>query len=204
MSEEFEPIEIEYDFFIPEEEPVEYAVRPNKTRIKQEIAAMFELGEKISGLTLAQIQSLDLPEQIQKGVIQAADMPPKGARKRLLKYIAGQLYKIDAAPIIEKIARFEHKSAHAVREHHIAERWRDRLLKEGNDALTELIDDYPDADRQHLRQLLRNAQKESATGKPPRSARQLYKYLKSLIIGDAEEFIEADDVLDDDEEEQIE
>ncbi|WP_338040515.1 hypothetical protein [Methylocucumis oryzae] len=57
MSEEFDEIEIEYDFFIPEEEQVEYAVRPNKTRIKQEIAAMFDLGEKISGLTLAQIQS---------------------------------------------------------------------------------------------------------------------------------------------------
>jgi len=116
-------------------------------------------------------------------------MPHKGARKRLLKFIAGQLHKTDVEPILEKLARIKNKSAHAVREHHIAERWRDRLISEGNDALTALLDEQPHADRQVLRQLLRNAQKEVETGKPPKSSRLLYRRLKELfkVEGEADD-----------------
>lgn len=181
--------EYEYD----EEDDVEYyAVRPNKTQLKRDMAALFELGEKMSELTVMQLSTLELPENIHKAVIEVAGMPHKGARKRLLKFIAGQLHKIDVEPIVEKLARLENKSAHAVREHHIVERWRDRLMAEGNDALTELLDEYPDADRQHLRQLLRNAQKEAETARPPKSSRLLYRYLKALFKFEASE-----EVIDD-------
>ncbi|MDO9106340.1 MAG: ribosome biogenesis factor YjgA [Methylovulum sp.] len=170
--------EYEYD----DEEGVEYyAVRPNKTQLKRDIAALFVLAEKMSGLAAAQLNTLELPEIIHKAVAEVAGMPHKSARKRLLKFIAGQLHKIDVEPIVEKLARLENKSAHAVREHHIVERWRERLLGADNNALTALLDEYPDADRQHLRQLLRNAQKEAETGKPPKSSRLLYRYLKVLF-----------------------
>ncbi|MDP2902173.1 MAG: ribosome biogenesis factor YjgA [Methylovulum sp.] len=175
----FDMIE-EYEY--GEEDDVEYyAVRPNKTQLKKDIAVLFTLGEKMSELTVMQLNTLDLPENIHKAVIEVAGMPHKSARKRLLKFIAGQINKIDVEPIIEKLARLENKSAHAVREHHIVERWRDRLITDGNNALTALLDEYPEADRQHLRQLLRNAQKEAEAAKPPKSSRLLYRYLKVLF-----------------------
>jgi ribosome-associated protein len=92
----------------------------------------------------------------------------------------------------------KNKSAHAVREHHIVERWRDRLIAEGNEALTELLDEQPHADRQLLRQLLRNAQKEAEADKPPRSSRLLYRYLKEIFqfVGDEEEMLEDDSEID--------
>ena len=40
-----------------------------------------------------------------------------------MKFITGQLHKIDVEPVLEKLARMKNESAHAVREHHIAERW---------------------------------------------------------------------------------
>ncbi|MDD1621621.1 MAG: DUF615 domain-containing protein, partial [Methylococcaceae bacterium] len=85
----------------------------------------------------------------------------------------------------EKLARMKNRSAHAVREHHQAERWRDLLLADtGNQQLTQLMSEFPAADSQHLRQLQRNAQKEAKEAKPPKSARLLYKYLKELISGE--------------------
>ena len=175
MSEEYE-----YD-----EDDVEYyAVRPNKTQLKKDIAVLFALGEEMSELSATQLKTLELPENIHKALAEVAGMPLKGARKRLLKFIAGQLHKIDVEPIQEKLARIKNKSAHAVREHHIVERWRERLLTEGNDALTELLDEHPDADRQQLRQLVRNAQKEAEAAKPPKSSRLLYHYLKDLFKGE--------------------
>ncbi len=172
MSEEYE-----YD----DEAEEYYAIRPNKTQIKKDMAALFALSEEMAELSAGQLKLLELPEIINKAVAEASGMPHKSARKRLLKFIAGQIHKIDAEPILEKLARIKNKSAHAVREHHIVERWRDRLISDGNNALTELLDEQPQADRQLLRQLLRNAQKEAEAGKPPKSSRLLYRQLKTLF-----------------------
>jgi ribosome-associated protein len=170
-----------------------YAIRPNKTLIKKEIAALFDLAETLSKLSQAQLSALELPEKIHNAISEVAGMPHTGARKRLLKYIAAHFHKIDVSPIQEKLARIQNKSAHSVREHHIVENWRDKLINEGNDALTELCDKQPNADLQQIRQLLRNIKKETETNKPPKSSRLLYRYLKSLFQ------FEADSGLDQDE-----
>ncbi|WP_432742668.1 ribosome biogenesis factor YjgA [Methylobacter sp. G7] len=172
MSEEYE-----YD----DEAEEFYAIRPNKTQIKKDMAVLFALSEEMSELPAGQLKTLELPEIINKAVIEVSGMPHKGARKRLLKFITSQLHKIDLEPILEKLSRIKNKSAHAVREHHAVERWRDRLISEGNDALLALLAEQPQADRQVLRQLSRNAQKEAEAGKPPKSSRQLYRQLKLLF-----------------------
>ena len=202
MSEEHD-YEYEYD---DKGEIVYYAVRPNKTQIKKDMAVLFALSEELSELSASQLKILELPDNIHKAVVEASGMPHKGARKRLLKFITGQLNKIDVEPFLEKLARMKTKSAHAVREHHIAERWRDRLIAEGNEALTELLNEHPHADRQQLRQLLRNAQKEAEAAKPPRSSRLLYRYLKTLLKtdGDAEFEDEFEDDAEFDDEQEFE
>ncbi len=172
MSEEYE-----YD----DEAEEYYAIRPNKTQLKKDMAVLFALSEEMSELPTGQLKLLELPEIINKAVVEASGMPHKAARKRLLKFITGQLHKMDIEPILEKLSRIKNKSAHAVREHHAVERWRDRLISDGNDALTALLDEQPQADRQLLRQLLRNAQKEAEAGKPPKSSRLLYRQLKELF-----------------------
>jgi len=158
-----------------------YAVRPNKTQQKKEIAALFEVAEEISEFSPELIAKLALPEVVHKAIIEVPGMPHKGARKRQLKFIAGQLHKIDVHPLLAQLAHLKNQSAHATREHHTAERWRDRLLAEGDAALSALFDAHPAADRQELRQLIRSAKKEEDQGKPPRSYRLLYRQLKSLL-----------------------
>ena len=166
-----------------EEQEVEYyAIRPNKTRIKKEIAEVFAMAEEICALSPAHIAEFELPENIEQALRDAGKMGQNSARKRLLKQITAQLRKLDTAAIHEKLARMKNRSAHAVREHHQAERWRDLLLAaNGNQQLTQFMEEFPGADSQHLRQLQRNAQKEAKEAKPPKSARLLYKYLKELI-----------------------
>jgi len=175
---------IEEDYFQEEDdEEVEYyAIRPNKTRIKKEIAGIFAMAEEICVLTPAQIADFNLPENIEQALLDAGKMAKNAARKRLLKYITGQFRTLDVEAIQEQLARMKNQSAHAVREHHQAERWRELLLSEnGNQHLTQLLSEFPAADSQHLRQLQRNALKEAKEAKPPKSARLLYQYLKQLI-----------------------
>lgn len=67
---------------------------------------------------------------------------------------------------------------------HKLEILRDKLLLEGDDAIAQVLEHYSQADRQQLRSLVRNAQKEQATNKPPKTAHQLYQYLLTLIETD--------------------
>jgi len=66
--------------------------------------------------------------------------------------------------------------------------------------LTELFNEQPHADRQQLRQLLRNVQKEAEAAKPPKSSRLLYRYLKTLLKvegeTDSEDVVEFEDELE--------
>lgn len=158
-----------------------YAVRPNKTQIKRDIAVIHKLAEEIVDLSAIQMSELDLPLDIYEAAKAAARLPQKGAKKRQLKFLTGLLRNIDIEEIQQKLATIKSQSALAAKEHHLLERWRDRLLDEGDQALSSLLQEYPNADRQQLRQLLRNAKKETEMGKPPKSTRLVYQYLKKLF-----------------------
>lgn len=165
-----------------EEEVEYYAIRPNKTQIKKQIATVFAMAEELCELAPNHIAEFQFPDIVEKALIDAGKMGKNAARKRLLKYATAQLRLLDTDAVQERLARMKNQSAHGVREHHQAERWRDLLLSDkSSQHLTDLIDEFPEADAQHIRQLLRNAQKEATQGNPPKSARLLYRYLKTLI-----------------------
>lgn len=182
MSElEYGTVEPEYD---ENGDLIEYyAIRPNKTQIKKDIAEIAKIAEELTQLTTVQLLEMQLPEKIERAIEAAKKMPDtKSARKRQLKFITAQLRNIELDEVMDNLDRLKSKSAHGIREHHQAETWRDRLIADGgNDVLTELVKQFPDVDRQYLRQLQRNAEKESKAEKPPKSARMLYQYLKGLI-----------------------
>ncbi len=182
MSElEYGAVEPEYD---ENGDLIEYyAIRPNKTQIKKDIAEIARIAEELTQLTTIQLQEMQLPEKIEQEIGAAKKMPAtKSARKRQLKFITAQLRNIELDDVMDSLDRLKSKSAHGIREHHQAETWRDRLITDGsNDVLTELVKQFPDVDRQYLRQLQRNAEKEAKAEKPPKSARMLYQYLKGLL-----------------------
>ena len=63
---------------------------------------------------------------------------------------------------------------------HLIERWRLRLLKDET-AIEELIADYPRADVQQLRTLIRNTKRETDANKPPKSFRELFQVLRDIL-----------------------
>ena len=64
---------------------------------------------------------------------------------------------------------------------HKVETWRTRLLEDGDTALADLLSEFPSADRQHLRQLVRNAGEERLKNKPPHAFRELFRELRELL-----------------------
>lgn len=153
----------------------------SKSQRKRDMHALQALGQQLVELPKEQFEKITLKESLYDAIVDARNIRQHGARKRQLQYIGKIMRNIDAEPIQEQLNTIEGHSSQATQALHNIERWRDRLLKEGDHALEELVKQYQQADRQYLRQLLRNAQKEALTNKAPKSARALFRYLRELF-----------------------
>ncbi len=153
----------------------------SKSQLKRESHALTDLGKELFELSPNKLARIPLPEKLQEALALAHRIKERGGRKRQLQYIGKILRATDVEPILAAMESLKLEHAHENARFHRMEQWRDRLLEEGDSALSELLSQHPDADRQHLRQLLRNAQKEQSQNKPPKSARELFKYLRDNI-----------------------
>lgn len=158
-----------------------YVIRPNKTQLKREAEMLLELGKKMAEMQDNQLNSIPLPKDIYNEIKEVQQMHQNAARKRQFKLIGKMLREIDATPIVEAVESIGDLHHHEVNAFHEIEQWRDRLIEEGDHALAELLIEHPMLDRQKIRQMMRQAAKEKQLGKPPRSSRVLFKYLKEQI-----------------------
>lgn len=153
----------------------------SKSQVKREMHELLALGAEIVNLPKEQFAKLELPENLHDAITEGRRITQHGAHKRQLQYIGKLMRNVDAGQIREQVDTIAGHSKQAAASLHHIERWRDDLLAEGDDALERLLTEFPSADRQYLRQLVRNAKKEMQENKPPRSARALFKYLRELL-----------------------
>jgi ribosome-associated protein len=97
-----------------------------------------------------------------------------------LRYISGIIHEEDIETVQKELKQLALPAQQEVEAFHEIEEWREKLLAGDNDLMNTLLVQFKNADRQYLRQLLRNANKESQQNKPPKSSRLLFKYLKNL------------------------
>jgi len=160
------------------EEEVE--LPPSKTKIKKQMHDLQDIGEQLVALSKDQLKEIELPETLRDAILEAKRITKFGAIKRQMQYIGRLMRDVDAAPIIAKLEVWSGKSHQHIAYLHRVERWRDRLL-EDDKALTELLADYPEADAQRLRALIRNALKEKELLKPPKSYREIFQVLREIL-----------------------
>lgn len=153
----------------------------SKSQLKRESHALTELGRELVELPQSKLERIPLDDQLSEAVALARRISERGGRKRQIQYIGKLLRKSDADPIVAAMEQLKSEHLQENARLHRLERWRDRLIEEGDSALGELLAEHPDADRQHLRQLLRNAQREKQQNKPPKAARELFKYLRDSL-----------------------
>ena len=160
---------------------------PSRSRQRRDALEVLALGEKLVALSDAQLARLPVPETLLPHIRECRRITAHIAHKRQLAYLAKQMRREDEETLAAiRDALDEHGRA-ARRETatlHRIEAWRDRLIAEGDEALAALLDEHPQADRQHLRQLARNAVEERNRNKPPRASRELFRELRALLAGE--------------------
>ncbi|KFX01898.1 ribosome biogenesis factor YjgA [Pectobacterium carotovorum] len=151
----------------------------SKSEIKRDAEALKDLGAELVDLGKNALEKIPLDDDL-RAAVELAQRIKKEGRRRQLQLIGKMLRARDPEPIQTALDKLNNRHNQQVALFHKLEQLRDRLIEEGDDVVPDILALYPHADRQQLRSLVRNAQKEKATNKPPKSARQIFQYLREL------------------------
>jgi ribosome-associated protein len=153
----------------------------SKTELKKDSKKIQQFGRKISELTINNIEAFKFPLNIYEATIDLKNLKSNSAKKRQVQYLGKLLREIDLTDAFIIMKQLKVSSQKEIQRNNIIEGWRNKLLN-NNNSITEFVDEYPEIDRQSLRQTISNAQKEKIKNKPPKYSRQLFKLIKDIII----------------------
>ena len=158
----------------------DFSEEKSKTQVKRELHALVDLGERLTTLKPDLLNRLPLTDGLRRALADAPKHTAKIARKRHILFIGKLMRDQDIDAILTLIDQLDASTRQYNERFHGLERWRDRLLGGDDAVLDSFVGDYPEADRQHLRQLIRQAQHEAAQSKPPAASRKIFKYIREL------------------------
>ena len=139
--------------------------RPSKTKQKEVMHELRDLGAELVELSVGQLKRINVPENIFDAVRECQKITAHGARRRQIQYLGKLMRSVDDEPIRAGLALLRGESSAETARLHRLERLRVRLL-EDEAVLTEIAAQWPGVDLQHLRTLRRNALKEKENNKP--------------------------------------
>ena len=151
----------------------------SKSQLKRESHAIQDLGKRLAALPAHHLARIPLDQPVLEAIALARRIQNKrSALKRHYQYLGKLLRARDTDPIFAALAEIDNESRQSIQHHHRAERWRDRILDEGNDAIEALLVEIKQADRQKLRQLLRNHQHARTDARRTQHSRLIYQEIK--------------------------
>ena len=159
------------------EEEIEYVSR---TELKREAQEFHQLGSEIAKMGKKQRERLPLNDDLKEAMVVADKISNKSdAYRRHLNYIAKTLRTVEnieeIKAIIDVMLNKNNQAEVLVKK---IEQLRADLIEQGDDLINETIEQFPELDRQQLRQLVRNATKEAKAEKPGKGYKELFQYLK--------------------------
>ena len=151
----------------------------SKTRKKKDMLALQALGVQLVALNEQQLSSMRLPEALLEAVQEARRLSKHEAKRRQMQYLGRLMRDVPAAPIRSRREEWSGQGREHTAQLHALERWRDELVA-SDPALARFLDEYPGADSQKLRSLIRNARREQDAALPPKSYRELFRVLREM------------------------
>lgn len=162
---------------------------PSRSQLRRDALDILKLAETLANLSEAELAPVPLDDDLRNEVRRTRAVTSHIARKRQNQFLAKQMRKLDEASIeaIRYALSVDREKAHReTAAMHRLETWRERLLAEGDDGLAAFIAQHPAADRQQLRQLVRNTLAERKADKPPHAFRELFRALREASEREAD------------------
>ncbi|MCH9687038.1 MAG: DUF615 domain-containing protein [Deltaproteobacteria bacterium] len=153
--------------------------RPTAREHRAESNALWELAKSLVEMKPPQLATVSLPAEVVSAV-EACRGFRKNARIRELRRISTMLRRLDVDALTEEVRDAGKQRRRSQREQ-VYEQWRERLVAEGDRALTEFVDQHPMADPQRLRQLLRQARRSPGSGKSKQALRSILRLVREAL-----------------------
>ena len=169
-----------------EEEP-----EKSRTQLKKETHALYELADQLVRLTPNELKKISLETRLLEEITKAQGIKKFGGLKRQIQFISKLLRHVETTEIENALTRVNLTNQEDAQKLHHLENLRDELITSGDNAITQVLTSYPNADRQHLRQLIRQAKKErdqqelsnnqgKTNSSQKNTSRKLFRYLREL------------------------
>ncbi len=156
--------------------------RPSKSEAKRQSNELQKLGEQLVEAPRDRVKRVEMPEDVKEAILTCQSITNHEGRRRALQFVGKKMRTLDEEEV-EVIKRtiegWKGASKAETAALHALERRREKLLADDK-ALTQLLEENPELDVQHLRTLIRNARKEQAENKPPKAYREIFQILKDL------------------------
>ena len=156
---------------------------PTKGELKRQAHDLQALGEQLIEAPEGLIAALDLPEKLRDAIDLARRITSHGALVRQKLFVGKLMRKIDPEPIRAALAAVAEGTRLATMRFKRAERWRDRLVLEGQAAIVEFIAEFPETDRAALSRLVAAAVAEQAAAKTTGAGRVLFRWVSERLAG---------------------
>ncbi|MGJ9417119.1 ribosome biogenesis factor YjgA [Massilia sp. CMS3.1] len=156
--------------------------RPSKSELKRQMDELQKLGAQLVAEPRDRVKRVPMPEDVKDAILMCQTITNHEGRRRQLQFVGKKMRTLteeEVAVIQRTIDSWKGASKAETAALHALERRRDKLLTDDK-ALTQLLEENPELDVQHLRTLIRNARKEQAESKPPKAFRELFQILKDL------------------------
>ncbi|HEY4103831.1 MAG TPA: ribosome biogenesis factor YjgA [Polyangiaceae bacterium] len=127
---------------------------------KRSEAAWADFVKTLTTISERQLLRLELGEELLQVVLDARKVTSPNAKNRALRLVRKEMRDLDLDELRQRLEDLSHPSAR--RAPSALDAWSERLLAGGETALDAFVLEHPNADRQRLRSLLRNAKKTDA------------------------------------------
>jgi ribosome-associated protein len=154
--------------------------RPSRSQVKRKHLALQTLAEQLLALPRQLLEQLSLSEATWVAIDETARIKDQRALRRHYKRIANCLARENTEPLQALLEQRDAQARAASARQHEIERWRERLIDEGDEALAELIEAHAQVDRQQLRSLMRAARRDRERNRPD-APRRLFRYLREVL-----------------------
>ena len=167
-----------------EDEMEEEIIYVSKSELKRDAKALKELGESLLKYTPQQWQQMALDEELVDALELAVKIKnTREGYRRQLQYIGRVLRNCDHEAIVAAMNKLGNTDKSAELALQKLERVRADLLANGMGAINQLVGQYPEFERQKLRQLVKKTltQQQKQPEQTSPAFKELFQYLKEVI-----------------------
>ncbi|MEQ8407081.1 MAG: ribosome biogenesis factor YjgA [Gammaproteobacteria bacterium] len=166
-----------------EEEQFEFDAGPSKSQRKREAHAQQKLGERLAELPETTLKRLPLSDALLANLLEFKMLPNSNSALKRQRQFIGKLMRGHDVEEIESILASitDDKVKKRSQRRELVDEWVNNVLTNGDEAINALVLEYPQLDRQTLRQLARNHSR-AADNKKAATHKKLHEFIKASIL----------------------